>query len=1039
MRTKFSGFLTLFLALIVQFTFAQDKTVTGVVTDQDGLPLPGASVVVKGTNNGAQTDFDGNYSIQANSGDVLVYSFVGQTTEERTVGAASSINVTLEMDAQALDEVVVTGALNIKRKPRELSYSVAAVDGDDLTKAKAVNATTAIVGKVSGLQINTTNNGVNPSTRVTLRGNRSLLGNNQALIVVDGYPSSRDAIDRINPNDIADITVLKGANAAALYGSDASNGVIMITTKTGEGKLSVTYNTSYTAESVSYMPEFQDKFGVGGFPDGTLWPLENVAWGPAFDGRLVPASEFYEDENGDHIPGSAWMIPFSPIKDNHKNFFNTGSTIRHGVTLGGGGENGDFMFSLDQTNVKGVVPKDQYNRTNVRLNANRKFDKLEVGGNFSFFRSHANTVASEAGRQGRPLYWNIINTPLHIPMEQLKNWKDGQYSRNEVSFFAFYENPYWIVDTQREKTDVTEFNYVGDIKYNITDWMSILWRGGYTSTSQKYKRQLGGLSYQFELQHPYSRMDPYGASVRDNIYTNNRFNSDLILNINKDLGEHFNVNAYFGHNVRINESKQIQVSGENLIIPDFWNVSTRTGALDGYESTANSRKVGVYGDVTLGYNNYLFLNLTARNDWSSTLSPGKRSFFYPSAGLSFVATDAIPAIKSDNGLNYMKLSFNATKTGNDPGAYVINSSFYAPSGFPFDGATGLAQDANDRVSTPDLSPEFTTSLEAGLEMQFFKSRLTTGFTAYQSNSTDQIVPIGIAPSSGATSMWTNIGEIQNQGIEVDLSGKIFSTEDFSWEIGLNYSLIKSEVLSLKDGVESISLGGYTGRAEIIAEVGQPYPMIRTTAYQRDDLGRVIVGDNGDPLQSPEMKSVGKTTPDYTVGLNTNIRYKNFNFYAVMDYRTGHVFYNDIVSALEFTGLTQHSATSNRQPFVFPNSSYSDGNGGYIANTNRPTTGGGNDFWDSYGDVAENYITDATTLKIREVSLSYDFNGDLLDKLGMDGLTLGVFGGNLFTFRPKDNVYTDPEFNFTTSNAIGIGSQAQTAPTRQYGISLSANF
>src|SRR5690606_14263891 len=346
MRTKFSGFLTLFLALIVQFTFAHDNTVTGVVTDQDGLPLPGASVVVKGTNNGAQTDFDGNYSIQANSGDVLVYSFVGQTTEERTVGAASSINVTLEMDAQALDEVVVTGALNIKRKPRELSYSVAAVDGDDLTKAKAVNATTAIVGKVSGLQINTTNNGVNPSTRVTLRGNRSLLGNNQALIVVDGYPSSRDAIDRINPNDIADITVLKGANAAALYGSDASNGVIMITTKTGEGKLSVTYNTSYTAESVSYMPEFQDKFGVGGFPDGTLWPLENVAWGPAFDGRLVPASEVYEDEDGDHIPGSAWMIPFSPIKDNHKNFFNTGSTIRHGVTLGGGGENGDFMFSL---------------------------------------------------------------------------------------------------------------------------------------------------------------------------------------------------------------------------------------------------------------------------------------------------------------------------------------------------------------------------------------------------------------------------------------------------------------------------------------------------------------------------------------------------------------------------------------------------------------------------------------------------------------------------------------------------------------------
>ncbi|WP_417358992.1 SusC/RagA family TonB-linked outer membrane protein [Galbibacter sp.] len=1038
MRTKFSGFLTLFLALIVQFTFAQDKTVTGVVTDQDGLPLPGANVVVKGTSNGTQTDFDGNYSIQASTGDVLVYSFVGQTTEERTVGAASSISVTLGIDAQALGEVVVTGALNIQRKPRELSYSVAAVDGEDLTKTRAVNATTAIIGKVSGLQINTVNNGVDPSTRIVLRGNRSLLGNNQALIVIDGNPSSRSAIDRINPNDIADISILKGANAAALYGSDASNGVVMITTKKGEGKLSVSYNTSYTAESVSYMPELQDKFGVGGFPDGTLWPLENVNWGPAYDGRLVPASEFYEDENGNHIPGSAWMVPFSPIKDNARNFFNTGSTIRHGVTLGGGGDNGDFLFSLDQTNVKGIVPSDQYNRTNVRLNATRKFGKLEVGGNFSFFRSHANIVSPEAGRQGRPVYWNVLNTPLHIPMEELKNWRTGQYTRNEVSFFAFYENPYFIVDTQREKNDISEFNYISHVKYEFNDWMNITWRGGYTSTTEKFKRNLGALTYAFELQNPYSRMAPYGASTIDRLFTSSRFNSDVVLNIDKDISDQFNVKVNLGQNVRMYESKNMEVSGENLIIPDFWNVSTRTGALNGGEASSQWRKSAVYADLTLGFNNYLFLNMTARNDWSSTLPSESRSYFYPGAGISFVATDAIPAIKSDKGLNYLKLNFNVTKTGNDPGAYVTNPTFFAPAGFPFDGATGLAQDTDNRISSAGLKPEFTTSLEAGLEMQFFKSRLTTGFTVYQTNSTDQIVPINIASSSGATSMWTNIGEVQNQGIEVDLNGKIFSSEDFSWDIGINYSTIKSEVLSLSEGVDRVDLGGYAA-AQIVAEVGQPYPMIRTTAYERDDLGRVIVDGNGDPIQSPDMRTIGKTMPDYTVGLNTSLRYKNFNLYAVMDYRTGHVFFNSIVDALEFTGLTQHSASSNRQPFLFPNSSYSDGNGGYIANTDRPTSSGGNAFWDAYGDVKENYVTDATTLKIREVSLSYDFDGELLDKLGMHKLSLGVFGRNLFTFRPKDNVYTDPEFNFTTGNAMGVGTQAQTPPTRQYGITLSANF
>src|SRR5690606_22128451 len=485
--------------------------------------------------------FDGNYVITASTGQVLRFSYIGQATIERTIGAQNTINVQMQEDAQALAEVVVTGALNIERRPRELSYAVAAVQGDDLTKTRSVNAATAIVGKVSGLQINTTNNGVNPSTRVVLRGNRSLLGENQALVVVDGYPSSRNALDRINPNDIEDISVLKGANAAALYGSDASNGVIMITTKRGKGKLSVEYNTSFQAETVAYMPEFQDKYGVGGFPDGTLWPLENVNWGPAYDGRMIEASEYYEDENGDHIPGSAWMVPFTPIKNNHKNFFRTGSTVRHGVTLSGGDDNGDFLFSLDQTNVEGVVPQDRYNRTNVRLSGNRKFDKLEVGGTFSFFRSHANTVAEAAGRQGRPLYWNVINTPLHLPMEQLKNWRDGQYTRNEVSFFAFYENPYFIVDTQREMADVNEFNYIGHVKYDITDWMSVLWRGGYTNTTERYKRQLGALSYAFELEHPYSRMDPYGASVIDRIDNITRFNNDLILNIDKDLNDQFNL------------------------------------------------------------------------------------------------------------------------------------------------------------------------------------------------------------------------------------------------------------------------------------------------------------------------------------------------------------------------------------------------------------------------------------------------------------------------------------------------------------------
>ncbi|MBO0590101.1 SusC/RagA family TonB-linked outer membrane protein [Cellulophaga sp. E16_2] len=1037
MRIKYFLFLKIFLvSLMIQ---AQEKTITGTVTDQSNLPLPGASVIVKGSTTGTQTDFDGKYSINAKEGDILIFSYIGQKTVEKIAGASSTINTTLLEDAQALEEVVVT-ALGIERKPKELSYSVSTVKSDDVTKTKAVNVATVLVGKVSGLQVNTVNNGANPNTRVVLRGNRSLLGNNQALIVVDGFPSSRGVLDRISPNDIENISILKGANASALYGSDAANGVVVVTTKKGRGKLNVEYTTSFQFEDVAYMPELQDEFGVGGFPDGTLYPLENVNWGPRYDGRLVDASETLED-------GTVWQVPFTPVKDNHKNFFNTGTTVRHGVTLSGGDETSDFLLSLDQTNVTGVIPKDTYNRTNVRLKASKKYNKLEVGGNLSFFRSHANLVG-EGGRQDRPVYWNVLNTPLHIPLAELKNWRTGTYTRNEVSYFRFYENPYFIIDTQREETDYTDFNILTHAKYQFNDWISATLRVGYTGGTETFKREFGAFTYAFHVPNPYSELDPYGARTADRIENTSRVNSDFLLNFNKDLGQHFTTNLNLGHNTRLTTRKEVGVNGGDLIIPDFYNVSTRTGDLQGYEETELYRKIGVYADFTLGFNQYLFLNVTARNDWSSTLPENNRSFFYPGAGISFVASDAFSGIKGDKGISYLKASFNVTKTGNDPGIYATNASFVAPSdsnntydddsaySFPYGSTVGLSQ--SNRVPDPNLNPEFTTSIETGLEFGLFRSRLSGNITAYKTNSTDQIIPINVSTASGASSSLINIGEVENLGLEIDLNGKVLRTDNFSWDIGINYSGFKSEVISLADGVEELEIGGFDS-AQIVAKVGEPYPLLRTTAYERDELGRIIVDTNGDPLQDSNNQTQGKTSPDYIVGLNTNIRYKNWNLYAVADYRTGHVFYNSIVDALEFTGLTQHSVSAGRQPFVFPNSSYSDGNGGYVANTNRLTSDGGNAFWDSYNEVKENYVTDATTLKIREIALNYSFDQEILNKIGLQNLSLGLFGRNLFTFRPKDNVYTDPEFNFTTGNAIGVGTQSQSPPTRTYGINLTAKF
>lgn len=1033
MKTKSNGILTLLFALIVHLSFAQQKTVTGNVTDQDGLPLPGVNIVVQGTTTGTQTDFDGNYAINVSTGQTLMFTYIGQKEVSKVVGASNTINVQMEDDAQALEEVVVT-ALGIERKPRELSYSVAKVDNSDINQTRATNTATALAGKVSGMQINTISSGVNPSTRIVLRGNRSLLGNNQALIVIDGFPSERNALDRLNTDDIKEISILKGGNASALYGSEAANGVVIVTTKSGKGKTSITFTSSAQADQISFLPQLQDEFGVGGFPDGTIRPLENVAWGPRFDGSMVDASEHYED-------GRVWQVPYSPVPGNHKSFFQTGSQIRNGIEFSGGGENSSVLFSVDHTLVTGTVPKDQFNRTNARLKASYDFGKLQAGANISFYRSHSNTVGS-GGHQDRPLYWYLLNTPLHLPIDQLKNWRTGEFTRNEVSYFAFYENPWFILDTQRDKENRTEMTFIGDVKYTFNDWLSALARVGYTKYTYDLKETHGGLSYAFEVPDPYSRIDEFNPSTRDYLYNSSRLNSDIIITADKQITDLIGIKANIGENVRITENEDIDVTGNNLIIPDFYNISTRTGELQGDQDSENYRKVGVYGDITINIGDYLFLNGQGRNDWSSALSKENRSFFYSGAGISFVPTDAFTSLKG-NVLNYLKTSFSISKTGNDPLAYQNGTTFFAPDGFPFGSTPGLSLSATDR--DPNLKPEFSTNIEAGLEFGFFRDdRLSGSVNVYQTNTTEQIVPINVSNASGATTLLTNLGEVQNQGVELDLSGTILKSQDFSWKLNLNYALMKSEVISLKDGVDEVEVGGaYANNtaygAVIVAQVGQPYPLLKTTDYQRDDLGRVIVGDDGDPLTSNDLKTQGKTTPDYIVGLNTTVSYKGFSLYAVADYRTGHVFYSDLVDALEFTGLTQHSVTAGRQPFVFPNSVYSDGNGGYVENTNRLTSGGGNAFWSTYNDTKSNYVTDASVLKLREVSLTYTFDEKIVDKLGMQNLQLGLYGRNLYMWRPADNVYTDPEFNYNTGNAVGFGTQNQLAPTRQFGMTLTAKF
>jgi TonB-linked SusC/RagA family outer membrane protein len=1036
MSTKLSRILTLILAFVVQFTFAQEKTISGTVMDDQGLPLPGVNILIQGTTQGTQTNFDGDYSIDAEVGETLVFSYIGFKEQNIEVGASNTIDVNMAASASKLDEVVIT-ALGIERKPKELSYSIATVDNEALTQTRNVSAATAMVGKVSGLQINTTNSGVNPSSRVVLRGNRSLLNNNEALIVVDGFQTDGgSALEQINPNDIEEVSVLKGGNAAALYGSDAANGVIIITTKKGEGKMNVTFTTSSELSQVAFLPDTQDEFGVGGFPDGTLRPLENVNYGPRFDGRMIKASETLAD-------GSALMVPYSPIDDHFENFYDTGLSVRNSVQVSSGDENGSYLFSLDQTNTEGIVPQDAYNQTNARVNTTRQLGKLSVKSTFSFFRSHQNVVGiNNDNSQARPLSWYVLNTPAHVPFDTYRNYKDGpKFLQNEASYFRFYENPYFVVDNNRRMSDRNKFTFINRFNYEFTDYLSASLNVGYKNDNFTRKITNGRFTYDFHVPDPYAELGAYGAQTSEYESISRRLNSDFIISLDKDLGEDFNISANLGQNVQVEEFKRLSVGGNNLVIPGFFDVSTRTGQLNSgnfasAEFSSNNRKFSIYGDLTLGYKDYLYLSASGRNDWTSTLPEQNRSFFYPSAGFSFVATNAFPEIKGT--LNYLKGSFSYAKVGNDPGAYVTSETFSQGFGFPFGDTPGL--NLSNRSADPDLKPEFTTSYEGSIEFGFFEGeRLSGSVTAYQTNTTDQLTPIQSSFASGATSFYTNVGEIENQGLELDLNVDVIRSEDFTWNLGGHYTSYKSEVISLADGADELEIGG-TATAVIKAKVGEPYPLIKTNVYQRDDQGRVIVDASGDPQEASGLEFQGKTTPDYTVGLNTTFTYKNFELYAVADYRTGHVFYNNLADALEFTGLTQHSVTSNRQPFVYPNSSYADGNGGFTANTSRPTSGAGSSFWGTtFNDVKSNYVTDATALKLREVSLSYKFNKNAINNLGLDNLKLNLYGRNLFIVRPAQNVYADPEHNFTTGNAIGIGSQSQTPNSSTYGLALTAQF
>jgi TonB-linked SusC/RagA family outer membrane protein len=1037
---------------------AQTKVITGTVTSAvagEGV-LPGVTVQVKGTTVGGITDSFGKYMVTAPVGaTTMVFSYVGMKTREVEIVGKSVVDCVLESTLTGLNEVVVS-AFGIRRNAAEIGASVTKVDAGLLTQAKATNAASALSGKVAGLQINTINAGVNPDVRVVMRGNRSFTGNNQALLVLDGVPVNLTYLSTLNPNDIESMNVLKGANAAALYGSEASNGVIVVTTKTGsKDKTEINFSSTVTFDKVAYFPDLQERFGSGSAEDIYSNPIyeafENQCWGPEFDGHLVRIGLL--DEYGDSLTTTYSAKP----KEKYK-FWNTGITVQNDLSYSSGNETGSIFLAVQDVKINGVVPGDEARRDVFRINGTKTYKGFTATFNVNYTVKTQNTTNSG-------VYWNVMNTPMQVPLTDYKDW-DGVYYNTDGTrktnwadldhfYNAYYSNPYEDIDQYRNISRTDYLTGVLDLHQKITKWLSIDIRTAFAPNFNSYENRVYSRTfspYGLQMYTDYGRaiskantLSALGVSGSYNGVGQGfgwRWTNDFLINIEKKISD-ISIKGLIGATNRTSYSSSTALSAFSLQINDFFNVKNRVGELSGSESWSRQRSVGLFGDLTLGYKNIVYLHGSGRNDWNSLLDPSQWSFFYPAVDASVILTEMVPGLKN-NILSYAKVRGGIAKVGSiNISNYTLENTFGTASNFPFGSLS--AYTTSDGLNYRYLKPEFTTSKEFGLDLSFLENRINLSTSVYQTNTTNQTVPMGVSRATGYSSSQINTGEMLNRGFELELKTTPISTADWHWDLNVNYSFWYNRVKSIQGDLKELSLGNY-----IYAIVGETYPVIKGYQFLKDSEGHVIVdAKTGMPSLDPITYNMGQTTPNTLIGLQSSLTWKDFTFSVSADYRGGAVFYSGLYSDLLFTGIGSLSASNGRERFVFPNSVYQsgvdgDGNPIYTENTNITVQEGSVAWWTNTMRQATPLtygINSADVWKIREVSLSYSVPSSVLGFTNgaVKAARIGFVGRNLFMFLPKNNIYTDPEFNEGSGNTVGYSTSNQTPATRSYGFNVTLTF
>jgi TonB-linked SusC/RagA family outer membrane protein len=1014
---------------------AQSTTIKGMITDaSSGIPIPGANVVVKGTKTSVSSDFDGKFSINVpNQSAVLVFSYVGSASKEVSVAGQTTINVTLGTDTHQLGEVVVT-ALGIKREKKAVTYSAQNIDVAEISEARSLNVANSLSGKVAGLNYSTTSNGVGSSSRITLRGNRSLNGNNQPLYVVDGVPISNgtktdnpdidtggttqpDGISNINPEDIASMTVLKGPSAAALYGNRASNGVIIITTKSGKaGKTSVTLSSNFMASTAYNLTNFQNEYGQG---DGGVYnPISVSSWGGKLDGSQVSAWQLQRNPN---YSGPA-TTSYSPQPNNVIDFYKTGYNLANTISVTTGNEKAQGYFSYTNTRAEGIVQGNALDRHNLNLRLTSKLsDKFSLDVKTNYIVQNIDNLL----RTGE----ESIGTSAYLLPRSIKfnEYRDFEYTdaagQLQQNYFIDEAgspggNPYWSAlrnDSREDKRN--RFIGLASLKYDITNTISLQVRTGLDQMTNKIVRN------RYATRAFNNNLGSYTEAYE----TVSEFNTDALLSYKEKFGD-FTIGLNAGANMLKQDNSGVS-SGGVLSKRNYFsliNVATVSSVATAAEKQVNS----VYGFSQIGFRNYLFLDITARNDWSSALPSENRSFFYPSAGISAVISDmaTLPEV-----ISFAKVRASYAKVGNDTDPYQTSSQL------SYIGGNGGMLYSQTTAANPNLKPEMSSSSEFGADVRFFKNRLGLDFTYFQTKTSDQIFYINTPESSSTSRAVVNGGDIENKGIELTLTATPIQTENFSWDVMANYASYKSKVTDIYDNRQELIIGdGRLVRSKVVK--GGEYGDLYIKGFQRTPDGQMIVNAAGIPLATDDFSvRAGNFNPDWTAGLKNNFKYKDFSLSFLVDFRIG----GEVISYSQAreAGLGVSDITlAGREGGIVVPGVVGTTTGGVTTYTPNTTSITAEQYWTAIGQrtpVAEPFIYDATNIRLRELVFGYSLPKRMLQSTGFASIDFSVVGRNLFFFVNKAK-YFDPEAGAGTGNLQGIES-FNIPSTREYGVNVKFGF